>query len=283
MKVDFDRTSKTGKANSVPINQGAAYTALSRAKTRSRLLLVNFDREHIKVNAAALNEMKRMREQAVFNWSHPIIQGSDRKMVLLNLRSWTAHIQQFITDTEITNNCDIMCFVETHTRENNFSTISQFLNGWDDIHLCTQHGLAFCYRENRVKVIEKIHAPTTLEVLTLLLNIQGDIVLFLLLYRPPGPIHGFIDNLMEYLEDIILSNNVGRVLILGDFNLDQMLEENINRVHPLIHRFGLHQRSRYSTHIQGGILDLVFDSKKSEIITWIPSPYTDHFTLCIEY
>ena len=32
MKVNFDCTSKTGKVSIVPINQGAAYTALSYAK-----------------------------------------------------------------------------------------------------------------------------------------------------------------------------------------------------------------------------------------------------------
>ena len=37
MKVDFDRTSKTGSCNSVPVNQGALYTALSRAKSREKL------------------------------------------------------------------------------------------------------------------------------------------------------------------------------------------------------------------------------------------------------
>ena len=76
--------------------------------------------------------------------------------------------------------------------------------------------------------------------------------------------------------------NVTRIL-LGDFNLDQMLQENVNKMHPLTQRFQLHQHSQYSTHVRGGILDLVFNSRKLENLLWIPSPHSDHFTLCIGF
>ena len=31
-----------------------------------------------------------------------------------------------------------------------------------------------------------------------------------------------------------------------------------------------------------GILDLVFDDKKSESVEWMPSPYSDHFVILIQ-
>ena len=157
MKVNFDRTSKTGKANIVPINQGAAYTALSRAKSRAKLQLLNFNREHIKVNVAALNEINRIREHAVFTWQRPISQGSENKIVLSNLRSWNAHIEQFITDTEITKYCDIMCFTETYRHVSNFTEISNYINGWKDMHICTEHELAFCFKEQSLNVAGNDH------------------------------------------------------------------------------------------------------------------------------
>ena len=61
-----------------------------------------------------------------------------------------------------------------------------------------------------------------------------------------------------------------------------MLSENIEKVNPVIAHFNLHQRSQYSTHIHGGILDLFFDNKSIELVHWIPSPYSDHFILIFQ-
>ena len=68
------------------------------------------------------------------------------------------------------------------------------------------------------------------------------------------------------------------MLIVGDFNLDQMLTENITKLYPLIERFNLYQRSRYSTHIHVEILDLVCGSTNS----WVPAPYSDHFLILVQ-
>ena len=127
MKVNFDRTLKARKTDTVSIYQGAAYTALSCGKSRAKHELLNFNREHIKVNIAALNKMKRIREPAVFPWQHPIAEGSGNKIVLSYLRSWNDYIEQFITDIEITKYCDIICFTEANTHGSNFSEISNYL------------------------------------------------------------------------------------------------------------------------------------------------------------
>ena len=50
------------------------------------------------------------------------------------------------------------------------------------------------------------------------------------------------------------------ILVVGDFNLDQILSENVARVDPSIQNFNLSQRSQYSTHTHGGLLDLVFNT-----------------------
>ena len=39
----------------------------------------------------------------------------------------------------------------------------------------------------------------------------------------------------------------------------------VAEVDPLIQHFNLSQRSQYSTHIYGGLLDLVFDTSKSKL------------------
>ena len=70
MKGDFDSISKNGKLNTVPISQGTMHVILSQATRRDKLQLVNFESEHIKVNSAILQEIFRMREEALFSRHH---------------------------------------------------------------------------------------------------------------------------------------------------------------------------------------------------------------------
>ena len=57
------------------------------------------------------------------------------------------------------------------------------------------------------------------------------------------------------MEDFILLINEQptphRILIVSDFNLDQMLPENVAKIVPLIQNFNLSQCSQYSTHTHG--------------------------------
>ena len=178
----------------------------------------------------------------------------------------------------------ILCFTETHTNNRSYTRIDKYLNGWKDIHNSIRHGLAICYKEEKVKIIQEMQIQTEMEVLTLLIDVNGECILLLLLYRAPGPVGAFIDDLIALLENILEHIlPIDRILLVGDFNLDMMLDENIHKTNPLLQRFNLHQRSQYSTHIQGGILDLVFDTNISDSVSWIPSPYSDHFSLCIDF
>ena len=56
-------------------------------------------------------------------------------------------MEQFVTDTAITEYCDIMCFTKTYTHGSNFTEISNYLNGRKDIHVCTERRFAFCFKE----------------------------------------------------------------------------------------------------------------------------------------
>ncbi len=61
-----------------------------------------------------------------------------------------------------------------------------------------------------------------------------------------------------------------------------MLDTHVDLFNGLCTHFSLLQRSNYSTHIHGGILDLVFHNKKQDPVEWIPTPYSDHFVLIID-
>ena len=59
-----------------------------------------------------------------------------------------------------------------------------------------------------------------------------------------------------------------------------MLPKHIAKVvDPLIQNFNLSQHLQYLTLIHGRILDLVFDTLSSNIVSSFPSPYNDHFVL----
>ena len=61
--------------------------------------------------------------------------------------------------------------------------------------------------------------------------------------------------------------------------MDQLLDENVAAFEPMINQFYFQQWSRYSTHSNGGILDLVFDNENTDSVNWMSSPYSDHFVI----
>ena len=92
----------------------------------------------------------------------------------------------------------------------------------------------------------------------------------------PGSHGSFIDEFILLISELPIQH---WMFIFDDFNFDQMLPEHIVKVDPLIQNFNLSQWSQYSTHIHGGILDLVFDASNSNTVSSLPSPYSDHFVV----
>ena len=228
--------------------------------------------------------MKRMRKEAKFSWQHPLLtMNGTNKMCLFNIRSWNAHIKHFLADKVYTHSCDIFCFTETHlTNMPCNNDIENYVEGWTSIHKTTSHGLAICYNSSKISMIRELETSSSLEILPVVMEVEDECVLLVLLYRKPGPVGNFVNDLIEELRQLSTDTGCTRTLIVGDFNMDQLLEANVEKFNRLIDEFRLFQRSTYSTHIRGGILDLVFDSSKSEPVSWIPSPYSDHFVLLID-
>ena len=124
-----------------------------------------------------------------------------------------------------------------------------------------------------------------LELLPVLLEINGEIIFLVLVYRPPGPIGNFVFTLIQVIDQLLSEYPINapyRTIIMGDFNWDQMLPEHVSTFAPFSSHFNLHQRSNYSTHNKGGILDLVFDDKGDTDVEWMFTPYSDHFILLIQ-
>ena len=284
--ADLDRTPAPGKKKNYNVTEGMFYTMLSRGKERKNIKLKNFDESCIKVNKSAVTEMERLRRESVLDCPHPLKKMTGPSISYANIVKWSKHIEHFLSDTSHAEFSSLFCFTETNIVNEQYSRIKNYLPEWDDIHHSQGHGLAICYNTTKVKLINKeFNYFGTLEILPALLKIDQKMIFLVVVYRRPGPIGNFINTLMAVLDQLIMENPITeeyRMLIIGDFNWDQMLPEHITSFVPLCSHYNLHQRSNYSTHIKGGILDLVFDDNQDTDVKWMFSPYSDHFTLLIE-
>ena len=129
---------------------------------------------------------------------------------------------------------------------------------------------------SKVNIIDVIEIPSVLEVLPIVLEIEKETNLFVIVYPMPGPLDSFIDDFISLIHELPTQH---RMLVVGDFNLDQMLPEHVAKVDPLIQNVKLSQRSQYSTHIHGGMLDLVFDTLNSNTVSSLLSTYSDHLVV----
>ena len=80
-------------------------------------------------------------------------------------------------------------------------------------------------------------------------------VFVIVVYCVLGLLNTFIEGLIENMKDFGTSNM--RIVLVGDFNVNQMLEANVGKINQLRSEFSFNQRSNFTTHIAGGILDLV--------------------------
>ena len=78
-----------------------------------------------------------------------------------------------------------------------------------------------------------------------MLEIEKETILSVIVHRMPGPLGSFIGDFISRINELPTQH---RMLVVGDFNLDQMLLEHVAKVNPLIQNFNLSQSSKYSTY-----------------------------------
>ena len=283
--ADLDRTPAPGKKKNYSVTKGMAYTMLSRGKNSNNIKLHNFEEECITVNKEAVIEMERLRTTSVLDCPHPLMKMTSATISYLNIVKWTKHISHFLSDTAHSQFSSLFCFTETNIDNEQYDRIKRYLPEWDDIHDSMGHGLAICYCTTKVEVLKEYGYSGALEILPALLKVDNEIIFLVLVYRRPGPIDTFVRNITETMEQLLRENPIQgeyRTMVIGDFNWDQMLPQHVSSFIPFSSHFRLHQRSNYSTHIKGGILDLVFDDGCDTDVQWMFSPYSDHFILLID-
>ena len=88
-----------------------------------------------------------------------------------------------------------------------------------------------------------IYIINILKVLPIVLEIEKETLLLEIVYRAPKLLRTVIDDVILLINEL---QTHYRILIVCDFNLDQMLLEKVAKVDFLFQNFNLLQRSQYS-------------------------------------
>jgi len=226
--------------------------------------------------------MKRMREEKIFHFTHPISLINPPILLLLNIRSWHKHIAHHLTDQFYLDSCSIMCFTETHVNNvSQIASIESFHSEWKDYHKATDHGLAICYNINNNILIQELEIEFELEAAACILQnteSHDKFIIFLVYRNVKTNIQHFFRQLSSQLEDFATLGL--RIILVGDFNLDPWKANNDSYFATLEKNCNLHRKSEFPTHIHGGVLDMIFDTvEHGNQLEWLPTPFSDHFII----
>ena len=132
-------------------------------------------------------------------------------------------------------------------------------------------------------MIKESRLATAIGMLSVLMEIGDKRVFVIVVYCVAGLLDNFIEGLIENMN---VTWNM-RIVVVGDFNLGQMLEVYFEKINQLKSEFNLNQLSNFTTYIAGAILDLVLDNQQSDIVQWKYSSfkysvkYSSFFTMMI--
>ena len=128
-----------------------------------------------------------------------------------------------------------------------------------------------CYKKEDMELNCHLPIVSNIEAFACCLTYKSTIPLTLLLvYRKPGPLLDFINQLIDQVRYL---PNDRDLIVLGDFNLDQRDPVNVNRFSTFQQQFSLSQKVQFTTHRLGGILDLIFGSSCVTSVDAIPTPF----------
>lgn len=256
--------------NMKTVQPGQTYTILSRATSRAGLKLIDFSPAKIKVNAAALDEMKRMQQNAPFLWKHPLSDlDIDNKYHIgyLNIRTLELHAADLRSHKPL-HALSAICLTETHVNTNQHHNIDGYnLHGKD-----TMHGLAMYVKQDSQ---DFTFQSSDLQIMGRLIHLRASKpLLIVVVYKPPDVNKTtFITQLQKLLTTI--PQDIDYVLG-GDFNINP-LDKSIEN---LCTNCDIKQWIYEETHCHGDTLDLIFTSNNITTMDithgTFPLPYTDH-------
>ena len=139
---------------------------------------------------------------------------------MFSITSCSARIEHFLTNKVLVDQSYLFCFTETHISNEQFTTVKQYVDGWTGIYKDANHGLALCYNTTKVKLNQEFQALSKIKILPVLIEISSKVIILVLFGLAPRTGDRLRDDLIYELYEHATNN---RIFIVGDFNLDQLL------------------------------------------------------------
>ena len=142
-------------------------------------------------------------------------------------------------------------------------------------------GIAISFNTDYIELVKELPTTSEIEIMAYQLRYSSssnyDFIIVVVYRNQKQNPQEFLYLLQNELQNLPSGH---RIIIAGDFNLDQRLEDNVNLLNLFINCMNFENKSKFSTHIDGGILDLILDNGCSENnVQWQPTPFSDHFIL----
>ena len=218
-----------------------AYVILSRVQALSQLfILESVCADKIRASTSAMEELDKMEENAKQNQDI-----SMDNIISCNIRSVKKNFGNFSTGSFLRKSA-VVCLQETWL-DPSTSTIN-LIDGWQQHSnsVGKGRGIITCFKSSYIweKDVNKPNYQMT--------KISSESEEIINIYRSADA------NNLRFIEDLTALLDKGKdIFILGDFNICYA-RDTFNEVFTELRRLGFRQLVKRPTHIEGGMIDLVF-------------------------
>ena len=196
-----------------------------------------------------------------------------------------------ITDHQI----DLFCLTETWLQQEEYVSLNESTpSSHSNCHIppiTSQGGGVAAIYHSSLKMNQRPKPGySSFENLTLSLsnpNLKAQKpVLFVVVYRPPGPYTEFLSQFSDFLSDLVLSSD--KVIIVGDFNIhvDVNSDSLTTAFNSILDSIGFSQHVNEPTHSFNHTLDLVltYGIEIEQLIVFPQNPLlSDHFMITFQF
>lgn len=223
---------------------------------------MGFEKDNIKVNKSSIEEMNRLKEEALFEYIHPLQKSYEEntlKICHLNVNHLSPHFHDVEKDHTLLH-ADILTFTESYVKH---SQEQLKLKTHYSIHQATKHGISLYIKNNLHCVEIPVDSPIEISVV----EVEHKVKIITVYHAPRENKSDFLHNLEEILK---MFGDIPCVVI-GDFNMsikDASLISVMNDFELL---------ATEPTHRDGGIIDHIYIRLLSSVKHGLhPVYFSDH-------